>query len=623
MFLKRYILNYGNNAAKGVLYMKKFLLIALAAAMIFATGCAENLPEPDPSESPENQAEPASDAVLPAAHSVPSYTSETVSVTLGDTTADLTLFRDLYGEIYHVSSKNKVIKLSDSELIIAADDPEIKGMTQLYLVDLGDMSARPLLPEELSGHTAAEFSESITAKYTLLSWCEGCVLNGERGSVEKPTLAYYSNKYCNGDLISNSSNCNELGAIWLFDLSSSKEIRIAPPEGYDVNANDFKWLNDSTLLFTAFDPKGNEFYFTYDINTCATEMMELDDHTLTELLRREADFYNLTHYIGNLDEDELLIDEPSGMLINLKNDPFNGDFEAFLAEEDEIYTEDWQRYSTEQDGKIYLSLPEGPHETEYHLNIMTIQRYDPEAGSIDVRAWFIPHEGDKLTLHTRLTCWYTIVKTPDGWRISYADRNMVPYFDVDYFSDDAQAPVFMCVDDDPFEAFDKKPDISTDEIINLLMNRQFIMWNEGSSLSYGTPGVEFNLSDPANYVERMLSDGQAYPFYEVSDPVFADAESWYGLIDATFGDELADKYREFEYYADIDGKLYTTGFEGGNGVIRQNAVWQVTEADENSFTVRLLTGGYGECDTSFYAQEVVFKKSGGGWRIEAESFEQY
>ncbi len=595
--------------------MKKFLLIALCAAMIFASACAEKTPEPA-----ENGVESPPEAAT-AEKAMPSYTSETVSADLGGAAADLTLYRDVYGEIYHAASKNNVIKLSDSELIVSSDDPEIQGMTQLYLVDLGDMSVRPLLPEELSGHTAAEFSASITAKYTVLSWCENCVLNGERGRVERPVLAYYSNKYCDGDLISNSSNCDELGAIWLFDLSSSEETRVAPPDGYNVNANGFKWLNDSTLLFTAFDPEGAEFYFIYDINTSATEMLMLDDNSLTELLRREADFYNLTHYSGNLDPDELLIHETEGVFTQLKNDPFNGDFAAFLAEEDEIYTEDFRENAVESDGKIYVSPLGGSLEAEYRLEGAAIRNCSPEEGRIDVIARFAPNQGDKLTLHTRLVCWYTVMNTTDGWRIAYADRNMVPYFD--YFSGDIQTPQLLCVDDEPFGAFDEKPDISTDDIINLLMNRRFIIQSEGSSFNVGAPGVEFNLSDPANYVERMSPDGNVYPFYAVSDPVFADAESWYGLIDATFGGELAGKYREFEYYADIDGKLYTTDFAGGNGVVRQNAVWQVTAASADSFTVRLLTGGYGECDTSFYAQEVVFKKSGGGWRIEAESFEQY
>ena len=601
----------------------KILSILLAAAMlIMAAGCsADGTPSVNDPEPAEKDTEPVGEEI-PAEPQIPKYTSEDVELDLPEGSVNLTICRDFYGEIYLVESKNRVIKLSDNELIVAVGDPELNGMTRQYLVNTDDLSATSLLPEELSGHTPDEFYNSITGKTTTLSWCDGCILNGKRGNVEKPTLAYYSNKFCDGDIITDSSNCYDLGAIWLFDLSSSAETRIAPPEGYEVMANGFKWLNDSALQFTACDPEGNEFYFIYDINTSETEMLELDGNALRELIGRDADFYNLTHYAGNLDPDELLIHETDGVFMQLKNDPFNGDFSAFLAEEDKIYTEDFRERAVESDGKIYVSPLGGSLENEYRLEGTTIRSCSPEEGRIDMIARFAPNDGDKLTLHTRLVCWYTVMKTQDGWRIAYADRNMIPYFDD--LSYDIQTPQFLCVNDDPFGEFAEKPDISTDEIINLLMNRRFIIQNERSSLNVGAPGVEFNLSDPENYIERMSPDGNVYPFYAVSDTVFADAESWYGLIDATFTGEPADKYRGFEYYADIDGKLYTTGFAGGTAV-RQNAVWQVTEASADSFTVKLLTGGSGEIDTAFYVQEIGFKKTGPdgtSWRIESENFSE-
>ena len=134
----------------------KILSILLAAVMlIMAAGCsADGTPSVNDPEPAEKDTEPVGEEI-PAEPQIPKYTLEDVELDLPEGSVNLTICRDFYGEIYLVESKNRVIKLSDNELIVAVGDPELNGMTRQYLVNTDDLSATSLLPEELSGNLAA------------------------------------------------------------------------------------------------------------------------------------------------------------------------------------------------------------------------------------------------------------------------------------------------------------------------------------------------------------------------------------------------------------------------------------------------------------------------------------
>ena len=109
----------------------KILSILLAAVMlIMAAGCstggAPSVNDPEPAEK---DTEPVGEEI-PAEPQIPKYTSEDVELDLPEGSVNLTICRDFYGEIYLVESKNRVIKLSDNELIVAVGDPELNGMTR-------------------------------------------------------------------------------------------------------------------------------------------------------------------------------------------------------------------------------------------------------------------------------------------------------------------------------------------------------------------------------------------------------------------------------------------------------------------------------------------------------------
>lgn len=151
--------------------------------------------------------------------------------------------------------------LSDKE-VLAADYPG----NQIFRSSIEDDSAQPLLPEAEYGFTIEEYV-AISGKWETIVWYDVPVVN-KSGS----HIAYWSNKFA-----ADGSPVYEPG-IWVYDLKTGEQTRIASPNGEDICVTPVDWIDDTHILFEAMDT-----YYSYDIAAqTAAEIVTLPDIAVSE-----------------------------------------------------------------------------------------------------------------------------------------------------------------------------------------------------------------------------------------------------------------------------------------------------------------------------------------------------
>ncbi len=133
--------------------------------------------------------------------------------------------------------------LSDKE-ILTADF----SANQIYRVSLEDMSAESILPQEEYGFTFEEYY-AITGKWETITWFYYPIVN-KSGS----HFAYWSNKF-----VAEGNPAYE-GGIWVYDLQTGSQTRVASPNGEDISVSDIEWIDDTHVMFEAGDT-----HYSYDI----------------------------------------------------------------------------------------------------------------------------------------------------------------------------------------------------------------------------------------------------------------------------------------------------------------------------------------------------------------------
>lgn len=160
--------------------------------------------------------------------------------------------------------------LPDQEVIAVLLDKEVLtadySVNQIFRVSIEDDSVQPLLPEAEYGFTIEEY-EAIAGKWETIVWYDTPVVN-KSGS----HIAYWSNKYA-----ADGSPAYEPG-IWLYDLKTGEQTRIASPNGEDICVTPVEWIDDTHILFEAMDT-----YYSYDIAAqTVAEIVTLPDIAVSE-----------------------------------------------------------------------------------------------------------------------------------------------------------------------------------------------------------------------------------------------------------------------------------------------------------------------------------------------------
>ncbi len=140
--------------------------------------------------------------------------------------------------------------LSDKEILTAEFGTRAK---QIYRVSIEDMSAEAILPQEEYGFTYDDYY-AITGKWETISWFDYPIVN-KNGS----HFAYWSNKF-----VADGKPAYEAG-IWVYDLQTGSQTRVASPNDRDISVSDIEWIDDTHVMFEAGD-----IHYSYDIITETT-----------------------------------------------------------------------------------------------------------------------------------------------------------------------------------------------------------------------------------------------------------------------------------------------------------------------------------------------------------------
>lgn len=121
--------------------------------------------------------------------------------------------------------------LSDKEILVMDD--------QIYRVSLEDMSTESILPQEEYGFTVEEY-EALAGKWETIIWFDLPVAN-KSGS----HFAYWSNKF-----VADGNPAYEDG-IWVYDLQTGSQTRVASPNGEVIYYYPIEWIDDTHVMFVA------------------------------------------------------------------------------------------------------------------------------------------------------------------------------------------------------------------------------------------------------------------------------------------------------------------------------------------------------------------------------------
>lgn len=274
---------------------KKIVSSAIVAMLMLTLAGCSNQPVEAPSDSQKD------DAVVTADNAVVDSDNALPADDLPDEADEIILTAELYNDAplvpmgenpaiyydghYRYYSENgetgDIIKIGDgfaahTELLpdrgffAVMSDKEVLtadySANQIYRMNIEDNSAQPLLPETEYGFTIEEY-DAIAGKWENTTWFDVPVMN-RSGS----HFAYWSNKFA-----ADGSPVYEPG-IWLYDLKTGEQTRIASPNGEDILVNPVEWIDDTHVLFEAGDT-----YYSYDIAAeTAAEIVTLPDIAVSE-----------------------------------------------------------------------------------------------------------------------------------------------------------------------------------------------------------------------------------------------------------------------------------------------------------------------------------------------------
>lgn len=256
---------------------KKIVLPAIIAVLMLTLAGCSNQPVEAPSDSQKD------DAVVTTDNAVVDSDNALPADDLPDEPSEIILTAELYNDAslvpmgenpaiyydghYRYYSENgetgDIIKIGDgfaahTELLpdrgffAVLSDKEVLtadySANQIYRVNIEDNSAQPLLPETEYGFTIEEY-DAIAGKWENTTWFDVPVMN-QSGS----HFAYWSNKFA-----ADGSPVYEPG-IWLYDLKTGEQTRIASPDGEVIGVSPVDWIDDTHIVFIAGDT-----YYSYDI----------------------------------------------------------------------------------------------------------------------------------------------------------------------------------------------------------------------------------------------------------------------------------------------------------------------------------------------------------------------
>ena len=577
--------------------MKKLLAAILALAMILSLCACTDNKEPNGGEPVDIEEEHENDTSNDAEPvSIPADAIHFEIPARGEKSGiDITADYSEYGRLYDAKAVSGGVivvgVLSDTEVII--DDVALTH--QLYLLDLVTKEAKPLLHDEVYGHTYDEYYESVTKKWTLLEWCANPTLNSTRNGTEKPMIAYYSNKYAEDGVMTNEENCWDVGAIWILDIDTGEETRIPAPDGSEIMGGaGFEWHGDKEIILE-LSTDGKDQYACCNVITGEYTISELDYDDICAFIDIDREFYKFCQFnIDGLDMSDSLRGA-NGTYYRVTDERFNTPekLETFLHTNyvDEHISNYIDNWVFARDGKVYRAETGREYDVNGGYRVEATMVSDDQ---IRVMVYSLIQTDPDFNLCTE----YGFLKEDGGWKIGWAVRNRHTIDGWENTDDLSGVP------------------LTADEIVALI-EQDAEIWSRlhTETFAISEPGVPFDETDPANYVEKVINDWTYY-YYKVINPNFDTWEKWETYVGKTYtGDELEITLNDLTY-TDIDGALYGQG-GGGLGYYddKNHYVWHVTDYTEDSVTVLKRYGDFLENCETIIKVEIVMVKTPDGWRI--------
>ncbi len=203
----------------------------------------------DPDFSGRHDAEDAGESII-------SQIAHTVNVTFRYTSDGefVDAFTDGRGE-----QVDEIYALDENRLLVY--DWDLIAREQIYLLNFETGEAEPILPDTAFGFSYNDYYD-ITGKWETIEW-----VSTPRISPDGTKILYESNKYAE-----DGRPVYRLG-LWVFDIQSGAEERIARPEEADPShvTADYRWTEDGRVTFSCYSADGEYFLdYIYDPATKET-----------------------------------------------------------------------------------------------------------------------------------------------------------------------------------------------------------------------------------------------------------------------------------------------------------------------------------------------------------------
>ena len=154
---------------------------------------------------------------------------------------------------------DEIYALDENRLLVY--DWDLIARDQIYLLNFETGATEPVLPDTAFGFSFNDYYD-ITGKYERIEW-----VTVPRISPDGSKILYESNKYAE-----NGRPVYRLG-LWVFDIQSGTEERIARPEEADPDmaTASYNWTEDGRVKFSCWDTGGDYFLdYIYDPATKET-----------------------------------------------------------------------------------------------------------------------------------------------------------------------------------------------------------------------------------------------------------------------------------------------------------------------------------------------------------------
>ncbi len=198
-----------------------------------------------------------------AGESIVSRIAHTVTVTFRYTSDGefVDAFTDGRGE-----QVDEIYALDENRLLVY--DWDLIARDQIYLLNFETGETEPILPDTAFGFSFNDYYD-ITGKWERIEW-----VTNPRISPDGTKILYESNKYAE-----DGKPVYRLG-LWVFDIQSGTEERIARPEETDPShvTADYRWTEDGKVQFSCYSLGGEYFLdYIYDPATKETASLTTDE----------------------------------------------------------------------------------------------------------------------------------------------------------------------------------------------------------------------------------------------------------------------------------------------------------------------------------------------------------